>query len=91
MAVSGTDMDVRYSGGPEREPHSGEKIQRNIERDQIALAALRSDGWQPLVIWECALRGRHRWAIDDVLDTAEDFIRQSYESAAEIAGITDSD
>ena len=61
------------------------KISLNIERDQIALAALRSDGWRTLVIWECALRGRHRRAIDDLLDTAENFIRQSHESAAEIA------
>lgn len=67
------------------------KISHNIARDQIALTALRSDGWRTLVIWECALRGRNRRAIDDLLDTAENFIRQSHESAVEIAEKTDSD
>ena len=60
------------------------KIHRNIERDQHTLAALRADGWRTLVIWECALRGSHRRAIHDVLNSAEDFIRQSHESAIEI-------
>jgi DNA mismatch endonuclease (patch repair protein) len=29
------------------------KLQRNIERDQAALAQLAASGWSALVIWEC--------------------------------------
>jgi DNA mismatch endonuclease (patch repair protein) len=32
------------------------KLQRNRLRDSKNLEALRSDGWQPLVIWECELK-----------------------------------
>lgn len=67
------------------------KINRNIERDRNALVALSADGWRILVIWECALRGRHRRAIHYVLNSAEDFIRQSHESVIEIREESDSD
>ena len=65
------------------------KIRGNIERDHIALATLRADGWRTLVIWECALRGRHRRATHDVLNSAEHFIRQSHEPIFEINEKTD--
>ena len=61
------------------------KINRNMDRDRAALAALRADRWRALVVWECALRGRHRRPISDVLSDAEDFIRQGRQSSAEIA------
>ena len=61
------------------------KINRNMDRDQAALAALRADRWRALVVWECALRGRHRRPISDVLSDAEDFIQQGRQSSAEIA------
>lgn len=34
------------------------KIDRNIERDEIAVMALRASGWQVLVVWECETRDR---------------------------------
>ena len=61
------------------------KINRNMERDRDALAALKAHGWRALVVWECALRGRHRRTMQDVLSRAEVFIRRGRESAAEIA------
>ena len=32
------------------------KIVRNRQRDEETVAALASDGWRSLVIWECALK-----------------------------------
>ena len=29
------------------------KLLRNVERDTLALKALRRDGWKVLVVWEC--------------------------------------
>ena len=60
------------------------KINRNIERDREVLAALKADEWRVLVVWECAVRGKHRRAIPDVLSQAEAFIRRSREPFAEI-------
>ena len=33
-----------------------EKIEGNIERDQIAEKELKSEGWKVIVIWECELK-----------------------------------
>lgn len=33
-----------------------EKIERNIERDQIAEKELKSEGWKVIVVWECELK-----------------------------------
>lgn len=61
------------------------KISRNMERDREALAALKADGWRMLVVWECALKGRHRRALPDILSDAEAFVRQNRKSFTEIA------
>ena len=61
------------------------KINRNIVRDRKALAALNADGWRVLVVWECALRGRHSRPISGVLSDTEAFIRRGRKSSAEIA------
>ncbi len=47
-----------------------EKIGRNVSRDQAAVEALLSVGWRVLTIWECALKGRARRPLADVLDNA---------------------
>jgi DNA mismatch endonuclease, patch repair protein len=36
------------------------KITHNRHNDERNLANLRSGGWRTLVVWECALRGKHR-------------------------------
>lgn len=61
------------------------KIDRNIERDREAMAALKVDRWRALVVWECALKGKQKRALSDVLDGAESFIRQGRKVFAEIA------
>ena len=37
-----------------------EKIEGNIERDQIAEKELKSEGWKVIVIWECELKADKR-------------------------------
>jgi DNA mismatch endonuclease (patch repair protein) len=32
------------------------KIGRNVERDNLTLAALEADGWRALVLWECEIK-----------------------------------
>lgn len=61
------------------------KINRNMERDREALSALKADGWRVLVVWECALKGRQRRDLAEVLDGAEAFIRGGGKPFAEIA------
>ncbi|HPZ15265.1 MAG TPA: very short patch repair endonuclease [Sphaerochaeta sp.] len=36
-----------------------EKLAKNRERDQRAIASLLSLGWRVLVVWECELANRH--------------------------------
>ena len=60
------------------------KINRTIQRDREVRHALRVDEWRVLVVWECAVRGKHRRTISDVLNRTEAFIRQSREPFAEI-------
>ena len=61
------------------------KIDRNMERDRAVQAALKTAEWRSVVVWECALRGKYRRALPDVLSDAEAFIRHGRESVAEIA------
>ena len=44
-----------------------EKLERNVEVDRRSISALRDTGWRVLVIWECALKGRTRLALDEVV------------------------
>ena len=34
------------------------KLDRNIARDERTLAALKSEGWQAFIVWECETRNR---------------------------------
>lgn len=44
------------------------KISGNKKRDLDNMERLQKLGWRILVIWECALRGKYRKSIDDVVD-----------------------
>ncbi|CAN7737716.1 very short patch repair endonuclease [Rhizobium leguminosarum] len=46
-----------------------EKLARNVERDNAAIAALRGAGWSTLVVWECQTRNR-----DELSDTLRIFL-----------------
>lgn len=61
------------------------KIERNRERDAEAQAALRSESWRVLTVWECALRGRARLPRHQLLGQAYGWVTGGLQDA-EIAG-----
>lgn len=59
------------------------KIGGNIVRDEKERAALATDGWRVLDVWECSLKGRERQPVADVLQQCVAFL----ESDTAIASI----
>lgn len=45
------------------------KIARNREIDAAALAKLAAEDWRAGIVWECALKGRERLDLTEVLDS----------------------
>lgn len=50
------------------------KIARNREVDRLAEERLLADGWRVATVWECAIKGRHRLHLPDVLDTLQTWL-----------------
>jgi len=50
------------------------KITRNKANDAESYASLKKGGWYILTIWECALKGRTRRPLDQVVDDAADWL-----------------
>ncbi|HEV7437320.1 MAG TPA: very short patch repair endonuclease [Pseudorhizobium sp.] len=50
------------------------KIARNREVDQRAERSLLAAGWRVGVVWECALKGRARLPLDEVLETCSHWL-----------------
>ncbi len=46
---------------------------------------MKTAEWRSIVVWECALKGKFRWALSDVLSDVEAFIRHGCEYVDEIA------
>jgi DNA mismatch endonuclease (patch repair protein) len=61
------------------------KITRNREVDALANAALRAANWRVGVVWECAIKGRTRLSLDDVVGMCADWLR-SEEPELEVRG-----
>ena len=53
------------------------KITRNKVKDAESYVSLKKEGWYILTIWECALKGRTRRPLDQVLDTVADWLMYS--------------
>lgn len=53
------------------------KIERNCEVDRAAEARLIELGWRVAVIWECALKGSHRWPMAKVIDDCQSWLLSS--------------
>lgn len=51
-----------------------EKIAGNIARDERTRTALAIAGWRICEIWECALKGKARWPVDEVLERVTLFL-----------------
>ena len=65
-----------------------QKILRNREKDEETIRALSMNGWRILTIWECALKGRTRLPVDDVIAKAAEWLCGS-DGYSEIAGFRD--
>ncbi|WP_283205390.1 very short patch repair endonuclease [Cupriavidus pauculus] len=44
------------------------KIEANVRRDLLSCEALEKEGWRVATVWECALRGRSRLMLTDVVE-----------------------
>lgn len=52
------------------------KLKANIQRDQKVVQVLQADGWRVLLIWECALRGRGKIALSQIVELIDNWIRE---------------
>lgn len=65
------------------------KIQANRVRDEKDLKNLLSSGWRVLVVWECALKGRHRLEPASILAEISGWLQSTDPiSALDSTGIT---
>lgn len=51
------------------------KIEKNRQRDRLTEARLLSEGWRVAVIWECALKGKHRLEEQQVMSRLADWLK----------------
>ena len=51
------------------------KIDRNREIDYSAHASLLDQGWRVGVVWECAMRGRTRFPLEDLINICDEWLR----------------
>lgn len=65
-----------------------EKIEGNRARDRVSFAKLKERDWRILTIWECALKGRTRQNVADVVDTVANWLTAGT-ADMEIRGIVD--
>jgi DNA mismatch endonuclease (patch repair protein) len=62
-----------------------QKISRNAGNDKLALAALLEQGWRVAIVWECALKGRHRLEPDAAMRELVRWVRTE-EATLDIRG-----
>lgn len=58
-----------------RESFWREKIAGNIERDRRQAVALEKAGFRVGIVWECALKGRTRLSLDEVVRACSRWLR----------------
>lgn len=68
-----------------REEFWRDKLSGNAARDAWNRSRLESEGWRVLTIWECAIKGKERLPMNEVLQTAANWILYDSQSA-EIIG-----
>ncbi len=62
-----------------------QKIMANVARDADAVRQLEDQGWRVGIVWECALKGRYRLELENVIYALAEWIR-SDQSSLEIEG-----
>lgn len=60
-----------------REEFWREKINKNRDRDEAAIAALAAQGWRVGQVWECSLKGPQRVDLEAVLSSCSDWLLSS--------------
>ncbi len=50
------------------------KIGKNRQRDLAVMDDLVRKGWRVLLVWECALKGRERRPIDEIVDSCAEWL-----------------
>ncbi len=63
-----------------------EKIRRNCQLDILNRNLAKKSGWRYLVVWECALKGKGRLPLDDVIQCISSWIKSDF-SEYEIRGL----
>lgn len=61
------------------------KINSNVLRDRKHRLALLEAGWRIGTVWECAIKGRNRFPIEEVADRCADWL-MSMEGELEVSG-----
>lgn len=51
-----------------------DKITGNAKRDHDNLALIRERGWKALTIWECAIKGKAKLPLNEVIEIASEWI-----------------
>lgn len=64
-----------------------EKIGGNARRDEQQKQALEKLGWRILVIWECALKGKNKLPLNEVIHTTANWLQFDNQNA-ELVGTT---
>lgn len=70
-----------------------DKIGGNVRRDTTTRARLAALGWRVADVWECTLRGKEGWKMEDVLAACVTFLEGSapYNSVGAASTVTISD
>lgn len=61
------------------------KIHRNRQKDIENVESLCSLGWRVFIVWECALKGKTRFPVEQVIETLVEWL-QSDNRTGEIRG-----
>lgn len=62
------------------------KISKNKSRDLSNISKLQSLGWRTCIVWECALKRKHRLSTDSIVELLEGWLN-STDQTLEIYGI----
>jgi len=63
-----------------------EKIHANVMRDRSAQDRLHAQGWRTGIVWECAIKGRSKTAVDSVMRRLALWIESTTEQEIVIDG-----
>jgi DNA mismatch endonuclease (patch repair protein) len=63
------------------------KISDNIGRDMITHRKLMDSGWRVAVIWECAIKGRNKKTLTELLNAFIDWLNDPESIGIELSGV----